>query len=173
MAFGRGIIVGHLVTLRRFLRTFLVGHGRTLKRRGGGHQPFDFWFGKKSRGHEPTVQQDSKTEGLFTVEYPDERLPVYERFRVLPMLVYDDADGNVQHLQEHEVTIEEAEEVLLDPESSRASSRTSGLPTAFGWTSTGRHLAVVYEVVDADPLTFRPVTAYDVPPPTKRKGRKR
>src|SRR5207248_2051158 len=45
------------------------------------------------------------------------------------------------------VTIEEAEEVLLDPASSRAVSRTSGLPTAFGWTSTGRHLAVVYELV--------------------------
>jgi hypothetical protein len=41
----------------------------------------------------------------------------------------------------HDVTIEEAEEVLLNPQSSRAVSRTSGLPTAFGWTSTGRHLA--------------------------------
>ena len=74
----------------------------------------------------------------------------------------DDPDGNVQHLREHDVTIEEAEEVLLDPLSSRAVSRTSGLPTAFGWTSTGRHLAVVYEVVDDDPLSLRPVTAYDV-----------
>jgi hypothetical protein len=86
----------------------------------------------------------------------------------------DDADGNVQHLREHDVTIEEAEEALLDPNSSRAVSRSSGLPTVFGWTSTGRHLAVVYEIVDDDPLTFRPVTAYDVPPPgTKKKRRKR
>jgi hypothetical protein len=53
-------------------------------------------------------------------------------------------------------------------------SRSSGLPTAFGWTSTGRHLAVVYELVDDDPLTLRPVTAYDVPPPApKKKGRKK
>src|SRR5437660_8685323 len=87
----------------------------------------------------------------------------------------DDADGNVQHLREHGVSIEEAEEVLLDTQSSRAASRTSGLPTAFGWTSTGRHLAVVYELVDDDPLTLRPVTAYDVPPPGggKKKRRKR
>src|SRR6266704_1210206 len=86
----------------------------------------------------------------------------------------DDPDGNVQHLLEHNVSIEEAEEVLLDTQSSRAPSRSSGLPTAFGWTSTGRHLAVVYEIVDDDPLTLRPVTAYDVPPPApKRKGRKR
>ncbi len=86
----------------------------------------------------------------------------------------DDPDGNTQHLREHDVTIEEAEEVLLDPQSSRATSRSSGLPTAFGWTATGRHLAVVYELVDEDPLTFRPVTAYEVPPPSsKTKRRKR
>ena len=84
----------------------------------------------------------------------------------------DDPDGNVQHLHEHDVTIEEAEEVLLDPQSSRATSRTSGLPTAFGWTSTGRHLPVVYEFVDEDPLTIRPVTAYDVPPPSSKKKRR-
>jgi hypothetical protein len=86
----------------------------------------------------------------------------------------DDPDRNVRHLREHDITIEEAEEVLLDPPSSRAVSRTSGLPTAFGWTSTGRHLAVVYELVDDDPLTLRPVTAYDTPPPAlKKKRRKR
>lgn len=85
----------------------------------------------------------------------------------------DDADGNVQHLREHDVTIEEAEEVLLDPRSSRALSRASGLPTVFGWTSTGRHLAVVYELVDDDPLTLRPVTAYDVPLPGSKKNRRK
>ena len=85
----------------------------------------------------------------------------------------DDPDGNVQHLHQHDVTIDEAEEVLLDPNSSRAVSRTSGLPTAFGWTSTGRHLAVVYEQVGDDPLTLRPVTAYDVPPPSSSKKRRK
>lgn len=85
----------------------------------------------------------------------------------------DDVEGNVQHLREHGVTLEEAEEVLLDPRSSRAVSRSSGLPTAFGWTSTGRHLAVVYELVGDDPLTFRPVTAYDVPPPGPGKKRRK
>ena len=85
----------------------------------------------------------------------------------------DDPDGNVQHVQEHDVTIDEAEEVLLDPRSNRAPSRTSGLPTAFGWTSTGRHLAVVYELVDDDPLTLRPVTANDVPPAGTKRRRKK
>ena len=81
----------------------------------------------------------------------------------------DDSDGNVQHLLEHDVSVDEAEEILLNPQSSRAVSRGSGLPMVFGWTSTGRHLAVVYELVDDDPLTLRPVTAYDVPPPGPKK----
>lgn len=95
MSLGKGLITGHLVTLRRFLRTFFVGGGRTLKRRGGGPLIVDL-FRRPGRGQEPVVDQDAKTEGLFTVEYPDERLPLRERFRVLPMLIYDDADGNVR-----------------------------------------------------------------------------
>jgi hypothetical protein len=40
-------------------------------------------------------------------------------------------------------------------------SRSSGQPVVFGDTSTGRHLIVVYEEIDADAVY--PVTAYDVP----------
>ena len=98
MNLGQGLIIGHMVTLRRFLRTFTRDFraGKAFHRRGGGTQIFDFWSGRKPRGQEPVVQQNSTTEGIFTVEYPDERLPVYERFRVLPMLVYDTEDGNIR-----------------------------------------------------------------------------
>jgi NADH-quinone oxidoreductase subunit I len=98
MGYGQGVIVGHLVTLRRFLLTFWrdIRAGKGLHRRGGGHQLVDLWGGRRKRGEEPVVAQDAATAGLFTVEYPDERLPVNERFRVLPMLVYDDEDGNVR-----------------------------------------------------------------------------
>jgi NADH-quinone oxidoreductase subunit I len=98
MGSGYGIFTGHMVTMRRFLLTFWndARRGMALHRRGGGHMLVDLWFGKAARGKEPTVRQDSKTEGLFTVEYPDERLPVYERFRVLPVLIYDNEDGNVR-----------------------------------------------------------------------------
>jgi NADH-quinone oxidoreductase subunit I len=97
MAIGQGVIRGHLITLRRFLLTFWrdIRQGKGLHRRGGGHIWVDL-FRKPARGQEPTVQQDFQTDGLFTVEYPDERLPVYERFRVLPVLVYDTEDGNVR-----------------------------------------------------------------------------
>lgn len=96
MRLARGILIGHWVTLRRFVRTFTIGLGATFRRRGGGDQLVDFWqpVPKGQRG--PTVTQDARTEGLFTVEYPDERLPVYERFRVLPVLLYDEQDGNVR-----------------------------------------------------------------------------
>ena len=85
----------------------------------------------------------------------------------------DDPDGNVQHIQEHDITIDEVEDVLLGSQSNRATSRTSDLPTVFGWTSTGRHIAVVYELVDDNPMTFRPVTAYEVPPPSSKSKRRK
>jgi NADH-quinone oxidoreductase subunit I len=96
MGYGRGLVIGHWVTLWRFIRTFIRGHGATMRRHGGGHQIVDLWGTKPVRGTEPVVVQDDTTEGLFTVEYPDERLPVNERFRVLPMLIYDTEDGNVR-----------------------------------------------------------------------------
>ena len=76
----------------------------------------------------------------------------------------DDPDGNVQHCLQHGVTKEEAEEVLQDP-TDTDDSDSSGFPVAFGDTSTGRHLIVVYEEVVAD--TAYPITAYDVPRRTR------
>lgn len=71
----------------------------------------------------------------------------------------DDPEGNVQHIAEHDLTKEEVEDVLADPEG-RSTSRSSGLPVAFGETSTGRFIAVVFQEIDAG--TVRPVTAFDV-----------
>lgn len=72
----------------------------------------------------------------------------------------DDPEGNVQHCAQHGVTKEEVEEILENATDTDV-SRTSGRPVVFGETSTGRHLMVAYEEVDAD--TVYPVTAYDVP----------
>jgi hypothetical protein len=58
--------------------------------------------------------------------------------------------------------------VLLDRDSEDTISRSSGRPITFGYTSSGRYLAVVWEHVDDNPLTIYPITAYDVP---ERKGR--
>ena len=72
----------------------------------------------------------------------------------------DDPDGNVQHCAQHGVSREEVEDVLLNPTDSDT-SHSSGRPVVFGDTSTGRHLMVVYDVIDSD--TVYPITAYDVP----------
>ena len=71
----------------------------------------------------------------------------------------DDPDGNVQHIAEHDLTKEEVEDALAEPEG-RGASRSSGLPIIFGTTSTGRFIAVVFEEIDGE--TVKPVTAFDV-----------
>jgi uncharacterized DUF497 family protein len=77
----------------------------------------------------------------------------------------DDPHGNVQHCGAHGVTKEEVEEVLQNP-TDTSISRTTGRPVAFGETTTGRHLIVVYTVINAE--TVRPITAYDVPRRNRR-----
>ena len=75
----------------------------------------------------------------------------------------DDPDGNVQHIAEHDISSEEVEEVLFAAEEVIA-SQSSGRPTTFGETSTGKYIAVVFEVVEEDPLAVYPVTAYETDP---------
>jgi len=77
----------------------------------------------------------------------------------------DDPDGNVQHCGEHGVTQDEIEEVFQNATDADVSA-SSGRPVVFGDTSTGRHLMVVYEEIDAD--TVYPVTAYEVPTRQRR-----
>jgi len=76
-------------------------------------------------------------------------------------VVWDESlpHGNVAHLAEHGVSTQEAEEVLMDP-IAREKSRNSSRWIAFGRTSEGRELAVVYEMID--PITVLPVTAFDL-----------
>jgi uncharacterized DUF497 family protein len=80
----------------------------------------------------------------------------------------DEPDGNVQHIAEHGVTVDEVEEVLHDPRSRVGRSRRSGRPQTFGWTSTGKFIAVIWEEVSDDPRMIYPITAYEVPPPQGR-----
>ncbi len=79
----------------------------------------------------------------------------------------EEPDGNVRHLAANGITKEEAEDVLR---SGRAGeSRTSGRPAAFGPTSTGKHIMVVYDEIDDDPKLIYPVTAFEVPEPRSRR----
>ncbi|MBT5018329.1 MAG: hypothetical protein HON04_06240 [Planctomicrobium sp.] len=66
----------------------------------------------------------------------------------------------LNHVDEHGVTIEEFEEIVMDPDFV-TSSRSSGRPAAEGFTSTGKYLFCVYELLE-DGVTVLPVTAYEV-----------
>jgi uncharacterized DUF497 family protein len=87
----------------------------------------------------------------------------------------DDPSGNVQHIGEHGITIEEAEEVVRARYEYAVASRSSGRPTVFGWTSMGKHLAVTFEMVDEELPQVYVVTAFEAPPPgeTRRQRKKR
>jgi hypothetical protein len=83
----------------------------------------------------------------------------------------DDSGGNVQHIAVNGVSVEEYVEVFAENYQRATISRESGRPITFGWTSTGKHIAVVWdEIQPEDPLIIRPVTAFETPP-KKRKQR--
>ena len=78
----------------------------------------------------------------------------------------DDAEGNTTHIAEHDLTSDEVESTLRDEATTFDVSRSSGRPIAFGFTDTGRFIAVVFEVMNlSDPLIIRPITAYEVAEP--------
>jgi uncharacterized DUF497 family protein len=81
----------------------------------------------------------------------------------------DDPRGNVMHIAEHDLTVEDVEEVLAAPVSEGLSDST-GMPAVWGYVPDGRFIIVVFEEIDAD--TIRVITAYEVPEP-KRKPKKR
>jgi hypothetical protein len=92
----------------------------------------------------------------------------------------DDPYGNYVHIVvEHGVSQDEVDDVVCNPTNPTTESDSSGRPITFGWTQTGRHLAVVWELVSDDPYTIKPVTAYEAPAPAgdpdsgARKRRKR
>ncbi|MFQ6058447.1 MAG: NuoI/complex I 23 kDa subunit family protein [Anaerolineae bacterium] len=76
--FGLGILKGMGVTLKHFLETYLADVGQ---------------FPRRYRADAAAVRQAPRERGLFTVQYPEEKLAVPERFRYLPMLLYEEESG--------------------------------------------------------------------------------
>jgi NADH-quinone oxidoreductase subunit I len=73
---GLGIIKGLGVTLKHFFQTYL----EDLK-----------WAGKRYSTSEGLAERmGSQTTGIFTIQYPDEKMPLPEEFRYIPFLIYDE-----------------------------------------------------------------------------------
>ena len=78
-------------------------------------------------------------------------------------IIWDyEADGNVEHIDEHDLTTDDVEFVLKNATNVKT-SQSSGRPCVFGYTPDDEYVIVVFEWVDDD--TVLPVTAYEVPEP--------
>ncbi len=76
--YGLGILKGLGVTFKHFINTYVDD----LK-----------YAGKKAGLTNFEARQGLKAEGIFSVQYPDEKLAVPERFRFVPFLVIEDLDN--------------------------------------------------------------------------------
>lgn len=76
--YGSGILKGMAVTIKHFVNTYREDLA---------------WYFKGGRYYNDEalkVRQSLKGTGAITVNYPEEKLPVPERFRFVPFLVSDD-----------------------------------------------------------------------------------
>ena len=82
---GLGIIRGLGVTLKHLLDTYL----EDIR-----------WGGKRYRTEKGiNFRSSSKTRGVFTIQYPEEKLPLPEEFRYIPFLVYEEGPNGEKNLR--------------------------------------------------------------------------
>jgi NADH-quinone oxidoreductase subunit I len=80
--YGLGIVRGLGVVFKHFIDTYLDD----IK-----------WLGRRYYNPEAlAVRQGSKAAGIFTVQYPEERLVTPEEFRFIPFLLYEEKENGVQ-----------------------------------------------------------------------------
>lgn len=83
--YGLGILKGLGVTLKHFFNTYVDD----LR-----------WKGKRYYTPEGLAHRSSKNaQGIFTVQYPEEKLPVPEEFRFIPFLVYEENEDGIKEFR--------------------------------------------------------------------------
>ncbi len=82
---GFGILRGLWVTLKHFIGTYV----EDIR-----------WKGKRYNTPEGIKSRTSSTaSGIFTIQYPEEKMPVPEQFRYIPFLVYDVKEDGTQDVR--------------------------------------------------------------------------
>ena len=76
---GLGVLRSLGVAARHFIDTYIVDFQHILSGKKGYYTPESI-----------AERSSAKARGVFTVQYPEERLPVPEEFRYTPFLVYDE-----------------------------------------------------------------------------------
>jgi NADH-quinone oxidoreductase subunit I len=80
---GFGILKGLSVTLKRFIDTYI----EDIR-----------WLGKRYYTKDGLAfRMSAETRGVFTVQYPEEKLPVPEEFRFIPFLLYEVDENGEKH----------------------------------------------------------------------------
>ena len=75
----------------------------------------------------------------------------------------DNPRGNVRHIADHGLSVDEVEDVIYDPRSRPIRSRSSRRPALISRTSTGKMIIVIYERhKDAGIVVIRPASAYEI-----------
>jgi NADH-quinone oxidoreductase subunit I len=82
--FGTGLLKGLGVTLKHFTNTYADDRKKVPSRYEGGIE-----LGDRQR----IVDQPPDMEGLITIQYPEEKRLLPERFRFIPMLIWDTEKG--------------------------------------------------------------------------------
>jgi NADH-quinone oxidoreductase subunit I len=85
---GKGVIRGLGVAVRHFLDTYIVDIQATLS-------------GKKRYNTAEGIAERSsyQARGIFTIQYPEEKLPVPEEFRYIPFLVYEEGENGAKDMR--------------------------------------------------------------------------
>ena len=76
--YGKGMLKGLGVTLKHFMNTYIEDF-RWLAR---GKRRYYTEEGIESR-------MSADATGIFTIQYPEEKMPVPEEFRFIPFLIYE------------------------------------------------------------------------------------
>jgi NADH-quinone oxidoreductase subunit I len=82
---GLGLLRGLAVTIKHFFETYLEDIKGKRKK----------YYTKE--GIEERTSADVK--GIFTVQYPEEKLPIPEEFRYIPFLVYDEMPDGMKKIR--------------------------------------------------------------------------
>ncbi len=86
--YGKGILKGLSVTLKRFVDTYLDDLVWLVQGK------------KRYNSPEGIAHRSSKNaRGIFTIQYPEEKLPMAEEFRYVPFLVYDEAEDGEKNVR--------------------------------------------------------------------------
>jgi NADH-quinone oxidoreductase subunit I len=81
--YGIGLIKGLGVTLKHFVGTYIDDIR---------------WLGRRRYYNDEAlkIRQSPNARGIFTVQYPEEKLPVPEEFRYIPFLLYEEDEQGIQ-----------------------------------------------------------------------------